>query len=90
MSTALWSERKLRRTALVLRLHQKGPARVYAELRWIQLNSGRKAGWVAHCFREIFGTWPRPRVLPEPSCPLDHTAEEWIATRKRPNKRRRP
>ena len=42
----LWGKRKARQTTLLIRLHQKGPAEVFAELLWIQQQSGRKPGWV--------------------------------------------
>jgi hypothetical protein len=89
MSTALWGERKARRITVLIRLHQKGPAEVFAELRWIQLQSGRKPGWVAHCFREIFGGWPRPRTTPEPTCPSDCAVEDWLLLRPKKKPRAR-
>jgi hypothetical protein len=61
---------RLARTAdLLLRLHLKGPTQVLAELRWVQEERHYKRGWTAHCFRELFGMWPRGEV--EPARPTD-------------------
>lgn len=39
---------------------RKRPAReVYAELLALALERQRSSGWVAHTYRDIFGTWPR-------------------------------
>lgn len=32
--------------------------RIYAELKHIQLERGRKDGWLAHTFRKLTGVWP--------------------------------
>jgi hypothetical protein len=74
--------KRLARTAdLLLRLHLKGQTQVFAELRWVQEERHYKPGWTAHCFRELFGIWPRGEV--EPARPTDNAIEEWLASRKR-------
>lgn len=77
------AERWARRAELLLRLHLKGPRQVYAELRWVQEERRYRPGWTAHCFRELFGGWPRFRGEIEPVRPTDNAIEEWLCTRKR-------
>jgi hypothetical protein len=87
MST-LWHRRKVRRATLLLSLHQAGPAQVFAELLWIRQQTGRKPGWASHCFREIFGGWPRPRVAPAPVSP-SFDLQEWLTIRPKKSRARR-
>jgi hypothetical protein len=75
------SEKHGQRVALTLALYGQEPRDVYANLLWLQEQKGFKNGWVAHSFRELFGGWPRPRVMPEPVRPTDNVLEQWIALR---------
>lgn len=53
----------------------------YSMLRYIQMERGRKPGWVAYTFKEMFGSWP-PRwmeLLP-PIEPSDKIAK-WVKSR---------
>ena len=82
-------ERRWRRAATLERLYDAGPAAVYAGLLHYGQAKNYKAGWAAHSFKEIFGTWPRsqdrkvvPKELP------DLLIEEWAATRQRKASRR--
>jgi hypothetical protein len=76
--------RKLSHNGLViLRLGQSDPRETYAGLLWTAQDKGYKNGWVAHKFREIFGKWPKPKSVVEPSQP-EADLQEWLGiTRKR-------
>lgn len=56
-----------------------GRSEVHAQLRGAQLLRGRKDGWTAHVYREVFGTFPRAKHVPpkEPS-PL---VQSWLRSR---------
>ena len=81
--------RDARRNELLGELLRIGPSVVYAGLLYYGQAKNYKAGWAAHSFKEIFGTWPRsqdrkvvPKELP------DLLIEEWAATRQRKSPRR--
>jgi hypothetical protein len=71
--------------ARVLVLLRLGPSRVYAGLLWWAQMKDYDRGWAAHAFRELYGTWPRPRDRGEPARPSIEL-EEWLSThpKKRP------
>lgn len=51
--------REGKRTGRVIDMLAKLPRRsVYAQLNHIRLQTGKKAGWVAHKYRAIYGNWP--------------------------------
>lgn len=90
MTTKLWSERKLRRITLLVRLHKKGSREVLSELRWFQRDKRYEFGWVRHCYHEIFGDWLSWHGAPDPICPSDGTVEEWLVLGKRISKPKLP
>src|SRR5262249_51246513 len=51
-------------------------ARFHGELVWIANERGYASGWIAHKFKERFGSWP-PRLLPAPVEPRPET-RSWI------------
>lgn len=72
--------------ARVIALLQLGPRRVYAGLLWWQQMKNYDRGWIGHAFRELYGTWPRPRDKGAPVRPPVEL-EGWInARRKRPKR----
>jgi DNA repair protein RadD len=73
----LGSMRSGRRTATI-----DEKARFHGELKWFARERGHKAGWIAHKFKERFGTWPndwRIRTA-EPRAPSLET-RNWIKSR---------
>jgi hypothetical protein len=83
-------ERRWQRAATLNRLYDAGPAATYAGLLHYARVRNYDPSWAAHSFREIFGTWPRPRDRKgEPTALPDFLIEEWIARRKRPQPRRK-
>jgi hypothetical protein len=75
-------ERRWRRAATLERLYDAGPAAVYGGLLHYAQAKNYKAGWAAHSFKEIFGTWPRPQDRAElKALPDSLLIEEWAATR---------
>lgn len=75
--------RKAKRDALLLQIRSQGPRLVYAGLLWHALYLGHKPGWASYCFKEIFGTWPRPKDKCKAVRWANDDLELWIATRKR-------
>ena len=67
--------------ARVIALLRLGPQRVYAGLLWVQRDRNYNRGWIGHAFRELYGTWPRPRDEGAPMRPSSEF-EEWLASRK--------
>ena len=53
--------------------------RIYAELKHIQLERGRKDGWLAHTFRKLTGVWPNHYHGTPPAT----AASEWTINRVR-------
>jgi len=53
--------------------------RWHAMLAYIAVERGYKTGWVAHKFREKFGTWPATRTI----TPIPPTLEvlSWVRSR---------
>jgi superfamily II DNA or RNA helicase len=47
--------------------------RIYAELRSIQIQRGRKDGWLAHTFRKLTGVWPNHYHGTPPATPTEWT-----------------
>jgi hypothetical protein len=84
--------RDARRNEVLGELLRIGPSKVYAGCLDFAIRSGsqKAAGYAAHLFREVFGTWPRPQDRIEPEPLPDFLIEEWVAGRKRktPAKRR--
>jgi hypothetical protein len=68
--------------ARLLALVRLGPKGVYAGLLWVQRDKNHDPGWIGHTFREIFGTWPRPRDKGAPVRPPVELLE-WIRMRKK-------
>ena len=54
--------------------------RFHAELAWIAIEKAYAAGWIAHKFKEKFGTWPSSRSAPKPMEPRPET-RSWIRSR---------
>jgi hypothetical protein len=67
--------------ARVIALLRLGPQRVHAGLLWWQQMKNYNRGWIGHAFRELYGTWPRPRDKGAPMRPSIEL-EEWLASRK--------
>jgi hypothetical protein len=82
------SERYERRVVLTLQLYAYDLRELYAALVWIQRDRHYDRRWVAHCFKDLLGGWPRPsgKVEPEPPPP---ELVEWIALRPKPKKKKR-
>jgi hypothetical protein len=74
---------------VTVKLYEHEPPEVYANLRWVQDQSGYKNGWVAHCYHELFGRWPRFQEVIEPVRPADETLQRWLDLRPKRKGRRR-
>jgi hypothetical protein len=76
--------RAARHNELLGEILKAGPAATYAGLLHYAQAKNYNAGWAAHSFREIFGTWPRPQDRKaEPMALPDFLIEEWAARRER-------
>lgn len=75
--------RDCERDDLMIRIRREGPRRVYAGLLWYAQLRDFKPGWASFCFKEIFGTWPRPQDKGHPVQWLNIDLELWIAKRKK-------
>jgi hypothetical protein len=77
-------ERDTRRNEALEQLLGTGPRAVYAGLLMYAQARHYDPGWAAHCFKEIYGSWPqgsdrhvKPEALP------NYLIEKWAVTRKR-------
>jgi hypothetical protein len=92
-STEYRRERRFRRLAheadVLIALAGFAPGEIYGGLLWYARHGPHrrwKDEYAACAFREIFGTWPRPRDKGAPVRP-PVVLEEWVIARQR---RRRP
>lgn len=57
-------------------------AAFHAELRWIARDRGYSGGWVAHKFKEKFGTWPDdPAIKFADPAPPSLKTRQWVRSR---------
>ncbi len=78
------------RDAVRQRLLLAGTQKVYAGLRAYAINKNYKLGWAAHAFKEIFGAWPHGHDRVQAAILPGFLIEEWIAYRKKPQRKREP
>jgi hypothetical protein len=85
-------ERRWHREALLDDLRRIKPATAYADCLNFTIRSGsqKAAGYAAHLFLEIFGTWPRPCDRGPPAPLPNFLIDEWAAGRKRKARPRQP
>lgn len=81
--------RKKHRAELVQALKDAGPRTVYAGLLGLQQEKKYKRGWVAWCFKELFGGWPRPQSRVEAAEPSDELLE-WYYLRPKGRRKVKP
>ena len=84
--------RNARRDEVLEALSAAGPRAVYCGCLDFAIRSGsqKAAGYAAHLFLEIFGTWPRPCDRGPPAPLPNFLIDEWAAGRKRKARPRQP
>lgn len=68
-------------------VRQYSPQEVYGALLWYADFMKWQPGWAAHCFKEIYGTWPKDNERGDQMVCIGTVIEKWIA--QRPKKARK-